>query len=170
MKYSEVLRGGDPRTLVGVAQVLTDVRTSPTRLGSLIDCCSDPDPVVRMRAADALEKYAREQPGTVAGQLDRILDELGPSRQPSVQWHLAQIVGEVPLTSAQHKRAAQWLCQTLEEATDWIVLSHALTALAVVAHDDPRVRPVAIERIERHAADPRKAVAKRAAKARAALG
>lgn len=165
MRYAEVLRGGNPRTLRGSEQVLADLRAHPQRVGELIDCCCDADEVVRMRAADALEKFAREEPDLVAAQLERLFAELGPSRQPSVQWHVAQILGEVPLTSAEQQHAATWLCQTLDEASDWIVLSHALSSLAILVTRDPSLRPAALERIQRHADDPRKAVAKRAVKA-----
>lgn len=158
------MTGGDPRTLTGVEEVLAHLRAHPERLGELIDTCSDVDSVVRMRAADALEKYAREQPDLVAAQLERLFAELGASTQPSVQWHLAQILGEVPVAD-HYDEATTWLLATLDSATDWIVLSHALTSIATLAEADPALRPLAIPRAQRHAADPRKAVAKRAEKA-----
>lgn len=163
------MTGGDPRSLTGVEEVLAQLRANSDRLGELIDACSDADPVVRMRAADALEKYARLQPDRVAAELSRLFAELGESGQPSVQWHLAQILGEVPLTRAELSRAAAWLLATLDTARDWIVLSHALTSITTLASADQTLRPAAIERAQRHAADPRKAVAKRAGKALAAL-
>lgn len=165
MSFESALSGGDPRSLVGVEDAVRAVLADPARAEDLLDCCSADDAVVRVRAADALEKVARESPATVAALVDRIFADVGASSQPSVQWHVAQILSEVPLTATQRRRAVEWLVQTLDHAQDWIVLTNAITALAALASTDPRTQLLA-QRLTR---DPRKAVAKRAAKVLAAL-
>jgi YjbR protein len=160
--FRTVLSGGNPRTLVGVEDVLAELRGRPSRLPELLDCCSETDPVVRMRAADALEKFARQRPDLVALHVDRLHTELAASPQPSLQWHLAQIWGEVPLSAAQQHRATEWLTRTLDEAEDWIVLTNAMSALAALADTDPSLRPALRERLRRHATSRLPSVAKRA--------
>lgn len=167
--FEALLSGGRPRTLLGVEEALADLRTDAARLGELIDCCSAADAVVRMRAVDALEKFARERPEFVGAQVERLFAELSDSSQPSIQWHLAQLWAEVPLTSSQHERAAEWLLTTLDTASDWIVLSNAMSALAVVAGDDPELRSALRERLRRHAGSRLPSVAKRASRLLAAL-
>lgn len=167
--FLATLTGGKPKALVRVDEVLAELGADASRLGELIDCCSAADPVVRMRAADALEKFARLRPELVAPQVDRLHAELSASTQPSIQWHLAQIWGEVPLTAGQRKRAAAWLVRTLDESDDWIVLTCSMSGLAALAADTPALRPALRQRLVRHAAAPRPAVAKRAIKLLAAL-
>lgn len=164
-----MLSGGNPRTLAGVEDVLATLRVDPSRLGELIDCCSAGDPIVRMRAADALEKFARERPKLLVPFVDRLDRELSASSQPSIQWHLAQLWGEVPLTPSQHERAARWLIRTLDEADDWIVLTCAMSALAALADDDASLRPALRERLQRHRASRLPSVAKRASRLLAGL-
>jgi hypothetical protein len=167
--FEALLTGGRPRTLVGVEDALEDLRTDPSRLGELIDCCSAADAVVRVRAVDALEKFARERPELVGARADRLFAELSGSTQPSIQWHLAQLWAEVPLTPSQHERAATWLIATLDTADDWIVLGNAMSALAVVAGDDPELRSALRERLRRHSGSRLPSVAKRATRLLAAL-
>ena len=122
-----------------------------------------------MRAADALEKFARERPDLVAAEVDRLDAELSNSAQPSVQWHLAQIWGEVPLSPTQHRRGADWLVHTLDTADDWIVLVSSMSALAALAEADPSLRPALRQRLRRHAGSRLPSVAKRASRLLTAL-
>lgn len=60
---ADLLSGGDPRTLRNVDEVVGKVLAAPERLDELIGSVLDsPDEVLRMRAADALEKVCRAQP------------------------------------------------------------------------------------------------------------
>jgi len=56
------------------------------------------DPIIRMRASDALEKISRQPLDWLQPYIPQLLTEIGPIDQPSVQWHLAQILGQVQLT------------------------------------------------------------------------
>ena len=57
----------------------------------------------------------------------------------------------------------------LEEDTDWIVLTCAMTALTDLALAQPPVAPWVVELLQQHAGDPRPAVAKRAVRQLARL-
>jgi hypothetical protein len=76
-----------------------------------------------MRAGDALEKVVRQRPDGMAPHLERLLSEVADVTQPSVRWHVAQILGEVRLTDGQRRRAVHVLKNNLESCADWIVLT-----------------------------------------------
>ena len=100
---AELLSGGDPRALGRVPVVIDIVLRGPARLGELFECLSSDDPIVRMRASDALEKVARRRPDLLEPFVEPLLGEVATIEQPSVQWHLAQIVGEVRLNTDQRR-------------------------------------------------------------------
>ena len=54
------LRGGDRRSIGNVSEVVAAVRKKPDLLKGLVAGLFDEDPVVRMRAADAMEKVSLE--------------------------------------------------------------------------------------------------------------
>lgn len=66
---------------------------SPSLVEELLECVFSDDEIVRTRASDALEKVCRRRPGPLRPSLERLLVDMAAVRQPSVQWHLAQILG-----------------------------------------------------------------------------
>jgi len=159
---AERLSGGDPRSLGQVDQVVGCALGDSDRLHELFCCLFADDPIVRMRAADGLEKVARRQPALLVPYVDRLLAEVSAIEQPSVQWHLAQILGEVPLTAGQRRRAVEILKRNVEHSDDWIVLNLTMESLAGFAQDDVELRRWLLPVLRRRLADRRKAVAKRA--------
>jgi len=96
------LTGGNPRTLHNVDPVVKTVVAEPERLDELIVCVLDSeDEIVRMRAGDALEKVCRAQPLLLQPHVSLLLGDMAQIHQPSVQWHVAQMLGHVRLTSTQ---------------------------------------------------------------------
>jgi HEAT repeat protein len=164
VRFDETLRGGNARSLGRTSEVVEAVLTSPQRLPELLHCLVDADDVVRMRAGDALEKVARQEPDWIRPLLDRLLTTLAHSQQPSLQWHLAQILEEVPLTPGQRRQAVRFLKTTLKESDDWIVLTCVMQSLTTLASADPELRTWLIPRLRRQLEDRRPAVAKRAEK------
>ncbi len=156
------LTGGDPRSLHGVDDVVESVIADPSRLPELIELVFTADQVVRMRAADALEKVARDQPRLLTSRVHELLDRSEGSTLASVQWHVAQIVGEVPLEPADRPRAIARLREYLDGSDDWIVINNSLTSLMALGHADSAVRPYLDAQIARFERSDRTAVAKRA--------
>ena len=100
-----MLSGGDPRSLQGVDRAIAAVLADPGALDALFECLFCGSAVVRMRAGDALEKIARIRPELVAPFTRRLLSDVVDIDQPSVQWHLAQILIEIELTPEQRPLA-----------------------------------------------------------------
>jgi hypothetical protein len=55
-------------------------------LDELFACLGNADDIVRMRAADALEKVCREHPEWLVPYADRLLSDVAGIDQPSVHW------------------------------------------------------------------------------------
>jgi hypothetical protein len=89
-----------------------------------------------MRAMDALEKICRQHPEWLQGYVDRMQSGLASSSQPSVQWHLAQIYGQVDLTAQQKRSAINWLKDLISDTdVDWIVSANSMEALMRFTRD-----------------------------------
>jgi HEAT repeat protein len=61
-KILSKLRGGDRRSIGKVGEVVCAVRKKPDLFNDLVTGLFDEDPVVRMRAADAMEKISSDNP------------------------------------------------------------------------------------------------------------
>ena len=162
--FTELLTGGHPNSLGRTQEAVDAALADERHIGDLFDCLSSDDPTVRMRAGDALEKVARERAEAFGPYVERVLGEMARIEQPSVQWHVAQLLTEIPLTPAQRRRGIAWLWRTWERSDDWIVISETLTALAHFAQNSPAVRKRLPDALRATQRDPRKAVASRATK------
>jgi len=165
---SELLTGGDPRTLYNVDVVVEAVLDHPEDVDGLIRCILESDDeVVRMRAGDALEKVCRRRPALLQPHVSRVLGDLAQVDQPSVQWHVAQMLGELELTNHDEKRAVSLLCANLDESGDWIVLNCSLDTLAILARRDPELVEALCGYLDRFRGSRYKSLANRSGKLRA---
>lgn len=157
--------GGHANSLGRAEEVVQLVLQEPSRLPELYDCLFDDDAWVRMRAADALEKVCRVHPDWLKPYIDRCFKEIGHSTQASIQWHFAQILGEVPLSPSQQKQATDWLADKLQTVeVDWIVAANSMDTLMQSVREGhyPKTRLIALLKIQQghHS----KSVVKRATK------
>ncbi len=166
-----MLTGGSPRSLGRTAEVVGQVLADRSQLGELFACIASPDAVVRMRAADALEKVCRRQPGWFEPWLSEVLTEVGRSSQPSLQWHTAQILGHLHsrLDRDQRRRSVILLQSYLTGSRDWIVLNATMGTLAAWAREDVALVRWLRPELERLTADERGSVRRRATKLLATL-
>ena len=164
--FAEMLKGGHPNSLGRTQEVVGIVLAERARLEELFATMADPDEVVRLRVGDALEKVCREQPGWFVTHVDRLLGDLGQIEQPSVRWHVAQMLQHLrtDLSDDQARRAIGLLQRILTSSTDWIVLNVTMDVLTEWAHQDPPLTGWLTPELERLRKDDRKSVAKRAAK------
>lgn len=129
--FAEVLAaGGHTNSLGRSGEVLGLLRADPARLDELFACIAHDDAWVRMRAVDTFEKLVRGDPALGGPYVGRVLDELTRSDQPSVQWHVAQLLGLVALTAAQRREAVGWLtARVATTEVDWIVAAQSMATL-----------------------------------------
>jgi hypothetical protein len=149
--------------VLGVADVVRAARTNPSRIGALVASLSDPDPMVRMRCADALEKLTIGDAAPLQAHRAALLRLAGTATQQELRWHLCQILPRLRLTATQRARAAA-LAQAWLSDPSRIVRTLALQALADLAGQDARLRPMALEAVREAAATGTPAMQARARK------
>jgi hypothetical protein len=130
MKIEATMSGGDPRSIKGVDKVVKFVLKNPSKLSELFDCINSSEETVRMRASDALEKICKQKPDWFIKYKDQLLNDWPKIKQASVQWHLAQILGEINLNEDETKQAINILLNHFKITNDWIVINLTLESLA----------------------------------------
>ena len=71
---------------------------NPELAGELVVGLVSDDPIIRMRAADALEKVSKERPALLGPFKDVLLSAAAESNQQEVRWHLAQMLPRLELS------------------------------------------------------------------------
>jgi hypothetical protein len=139
------LHGTDRRSIGRSEEVVADVLADPRQFRVVFDAMLVPDPVVRMRAADAVGKITRRRPDLLVGLEDRVLTEVAAPGQPEVRWHVAQLLPRLALTPPRRARAITILRAFVDDDSR-IVRTCAMQALAdLVGHDEQMrrwVRPL----------------------------
>lgn len=170
-QFAQMLTGGHPNSLGRTEEVVAVVLADQARLEELFATMTSEDEVVRLRVGDALEKVCREQPGWFLGHIDRLLSDLGEINQPSVQWHVAQMMQRLrrEVSADQARRATALLQRYLTSSADWIVLNVTMDVLSCWADRDPQLAIWLMPELDRLSQDGRKSVAKRATRRLAEL-
>ncbi len=129
--FEDVLAvGGRTNSLGRASEVLDLLRADGSRTDELVACISADDAWVRMRAVDTFEKLVREDPERGRPYVEHVLAVLTRSDQPSVQWHVAQLLDELELTPARRGTAIAWLKARIATTdVDWIVAAQSMTTL-----------------------------------------
>ena len=145
------LKGGDRRSIGSSEDVVSEVCANPSLLAQLFAGWFDDDRVVRMRAADAVEKVTRERPWLLQPWKGQLLDSGCIVIDKEVRWHVAQMLPRLKLTPREKKAVVGILMSYLDDQSS-IVKTFSMQALADLAKRDDRllrqVRPL-IERLTR---------------------
>jgi hypothetical protein len=125
----EKLTGNDRRSIGRSNEVVALVLRQPVLFAELIHGMRSADRLVRMRAADAVEKVSVKQPELLTPFRPRLLSLLEEASEQELRWHLAQMVPRLRLTRKQSSRAAAaFRCYLADRSS--IVKTSALQALA----------------------------------------
>ncbi len=165
-RFEDMLTGGHPNSLGRTVEVVETVLGDTERFGDLFDCYGSDDEVVRLRTSSAVKRVQAERPDLLVPFYDRLIDEIGELDQASAQWTLALLFdcGREDMSEEQKECAERILRRNLAEHGDWIVLNNTIEVLSSWAADDPELKTWVLPHLERLSKDPRKSVAKRAAK------
>lgn len=98
-----LLSGGDRRSIGRANEVADYVFLNAALIPDLIQLLYYSDEVVRMRAADALEKITDKQPNLIINHVDKLLKIGKSSSQQEVHWHIAQIIGSLSIPKSLAK-------------------------------------------------------------------
>jgi HEAT repeat protein len=133
------LRGGDRRSIGRSNKIAREISRSPKLFAEILAAMLDPNPLVRMRAADAIEKASAIHPQLLQPHKRTILKKVAVIPQQEVRWHVAQILPRLKLTPKERDLAASILFDYLDDKSS-IVKTFALQALADLAQHDSRLR------------------------------
>lgn len=162
--YAPLLTGGHPNSLGRADDVVADVIANPGRMNELFACLFVEDELVRLRSSDALEKVCRTHPELLEPFRAQLFEEVPKIRQPSVQWHLAEILSQIPLDDREWNRAVRIMLTNLDEIDEWVLQNVTLGCLALFARQHAPSRRKLLAVLPRFMASSRNSVAKRARK------
>ena len=138
--FRAALSGGDMRTIGRANETARKAAQSPAIFARLIDLLFDSDPAVRMRAADALEKATNKKPGLLLPHRPMLIRRLGEFSQQEVQWHVAQMLGYLPLSESQMNKVFPVLARWARKSPSQIVKVNCIQALADLTRSHPKWR------------------------------
>lgn len=133
------LKGGDRRSIGRSNEVVADVLDDPHLFKGLFGGLKNGDPLVRMRAADALEKITAIRPEYLRPFKRQVLEQIIWIEQQEVRWHVAQMLPRLKLDADEQARVVEILLTYLNDASRIVKVS-ALAALAEFARRDGRLR------------------------------
>jgi hypothetical protein len=156
------LSGGTRTSLGRTNAIVAEVLAAPKKLPALIACLAEADDeaadasnarhaqaaaVLRMRAADAIEKISRPRSEWLAPHKLEFLGLAGGTDQIEVRWHMAQILPRLPLTHRERTVAIDILFDYLQDRSS-IVKTHAMQGLADFAARDPQLKSKIVPLLE----------------------
>ena len=142
------LRGGDRRQIGRSEEVAREVTANPKLFPLVLDGMLSDDPLIRMRAADAIEKVTRNHPEFLQPFKQKIIQRIAAINQQEVRWHVAQMLPRLRLTPQERSKAVSTLLKYLQDKSS-IVQTCSMQALSDFAIQSPRRRPRIIPLIER---------------------
>ena len=167
-KILSKLRGGDRRSIGKVAVVVSAVRKKPDLFNDLVVGLFDEDPLVCMRAADAMEKISSDNPEFLQPFKAKLIRLAKATQQQELRWHLAQMIPRLKLTPGETATVTEIFFEYLHDKSK-IVVTFAMQALADLAIREPVISTRVIRAIEKLAQTGSPAIQSRGKKLRMQL-
>lgn len=142
------LKGGDRRSIGKSGEVVKAVLKTPALFAHLIEGFYHSDPVIRMRAADAIEKSTRQNTLLLQPWKRLLLEQISNLQDIEMRWHIAQLIPRLSLTGREQALAVQILMGYLSDESS-IVRTFSMQALADLAQCDAELRSQVTPLIER---------------------
>lgn len=164
MDFSKLLSGGDLRSIGNAEIAVSAVRKDNGLFSALFECVYSQDPVVRMRAADAVEKITRKYPELLATYKAELLEKVSKIKQQEVQWHLAQIIPRLRLVDSEVGQAMGILSKNLKNTQSNIVKVFSIQAIYDISRGNKEFLKFADEILQDYKNDKSAAVRSRVKK------
>lgn len=133
------LSGGNRGSIGRSNEVVAQVLAHPAYFPQVFRGLSSDNPIVRMRAADAVEKITARRPGLLRPFKKKLLAIAGSSSQQEVRWHAALILPRAVLSSKERALALDILFDYLRDKSS-IVKTFAMQAIWDLAATDPKLK------------------------------
>lgn len=132
--FISMLAGGKRQSIGQSDAVAHQVRCQPDLAGELWEAIAFPDPLVHMRAVDALEKVSASRPEVLVGHEQEVLEELASSKLSEDRWHVGLMIPRLAL-DAQRMPIAVAVLERLLTDPSRIVQANALEGIVRLADD-----------------------------------
>jgi hypothetical protein len=133
------LSGGDRRSIGRSNEVAAHVLAHPANFRHVVNGLAADDPVVRMRAADAIEKITTRRPDLLRPYKRKLLAIAGSTNQQEIRWHAALIIPRLELTPKERAVALDILFDYLRDKSS-IVKTFAMQAIWDLAATDAKLK------------------------------
>lgn len=133
------LSGGDRRSMGDSLEVAADVLANPKLFPELFKGMLSDDPIIRMRASDAVEKVTVHNPILLKPLKKKLLTQVALIDQQEIRWHAAQLFSRVEWTRPERTRIIAILQDYLKDKSS-IVRTFAMQALGDIAMKDAKLR------------------------------
>jgi len=133
------LSGGDRRSIGRSNEVVAQVLAHPANFRHVVKGLAADDAVVRMRAADAIEKITARRPELLRPYKRKLLAIAGSTTQQEVRWHAALIMPRLEFTARERAVALDILFDYLRDKSS-IVKTCAMQGLAGLAAQDAALK------------------------------
>lgn len=137
------LDGGDRRSIGRSNEVVAEVLKDP-RLFDCVFCGLLADqPLLRMRAADAVEKISARHPEYLLPYKAGLIGHIARIEQKEVRWHVAQMLSRVKWSRVERRQVLGVLMEYLNDRSS-IVRTFAMQALSDLAGQAPELQPTVL--------------------------
>ena len=130
------LSQGDMRTTGKSDEVVKEVLEKPELFDQVFHGLTDPNPGVRMRSADALEKISSQRSELLQPYKAELLRIAEITEQQEIQWHVAQMFSYLSLTTEEITGVVTLLEKYFRQSKSNIVKVMALQTVANIAAID----------------------------------
>jgi len=120
--------------------VVSDVLGNPELFHVLIEGLNVENPIIKMRASDAIEKASLEHPEYLLPYKKQLIELTSISEQKEVRWHMAQILPRLNLNHKENVAVVKILLTYLSGNSS-IVNTFVMQAFADIAKTDEELRP-----------------------------
>ncbi len=147
-KILRKLEGGDRRSIGRSNEVVAGVLAERKLFSNLFAGLSFDDPIVRARAADAVEKISAIHPECLRPYRARLVGELARCEQKEVRWHIAQMLPRLRWNVRERQEVCDILTDYLCDSSS-IVKTFAMQALADLTTQAPELRPAVLRQLKK---------------------
>jgi hypothetical protein len=141
------LTGCDRRSIGKSNEVVADVIRDPSLFEFVFNGMLSDDPLIRMRSADAIEKFTVKHPEYLQPYKEKLIKQVATSEQQEVRWHIAQMISRLELNQEERASVVEILLDYLDDRSN-IVKTFSMQALADLAEKDTHLRVQVIPLLE----------------------
>ena len=143
----EKLAGTDRRSTGKSREVVAEVLANPALFDAVFEGMLADDPVLRMRAADAVEKITAQHPEYLRPYKKKLIRKVARIDQQEVRWHVAQMLSRLDLSRTERRAVVDLLADYSRDKSK-IVKTFSMQALADIAEQDADLRPSIVMQLQ----------------------